>query len=193
MTCERVSAQQGAVQRGRGDSPPPSFRGRRPWNPPRRGNSPTVDAEGSPSPPSSSQSGDPPRRGRAVRCRYPGATNGGIPARSARMTAEFEKARRYPGATNQGILRSLALPLNDRKILQSLPLNDEQEGKRAAGCIPSRKCLHFSETVISGSVYKRKSMRFFFIVQVFGRVCLLFAVCCCIISRFKNSELIVRG
>ena len=134
-----------------------------------------------------------PTQGRAVRRRFPGATNGGIPARSARMTAEFEKARRYPGATNQGILRSLALPLNDRKILQSLPLNDEQEGKRAAGCIPSRKCLHFSETVISGSVYKRKSMRFFFIVQVFGRVCLLFAVCCCIISRFKNSELIVRG
>ena len=33
----------------------PSFRGRRPWNPPVRGTRPTVDARGSPSPPSSSR------------------------------------------------------------------------------------------------------------------------------------------
>ena len=70
-----------------GSSPFPSFRGRRPWNPPVRGTRPTVDAGGLPSPPSSS--------------------------RSARMTAELEKARRYRGRTNGGILRSLALPLND--------------------------------------------------------------------------------
>ena len=51
----------------------------------------TVDVGGSPSPPSSSRSGDPPVRGSAVRRRYPYATNRGIPARSARMTAEFER------------------------------------------------------------------------------------------------------
>ena len=72
---------------GRGSQNFPSFRGRRPWNPP--------------------------WRGRAVRHRYHRGTNGGIPARSARMTAEFEKARRYHGRTNRGILRSLTLPLND--------------------------------------------------------------------------------
>ena len=33
----------------------------------------------------------------------PGRTNGGIPARSARMTAGFENACRYPGRTNGGI------------------------------------------------------------------------------------------
>ena len=46
------------------------------------------DAEGLRPPPSSSRSGDPPMRGMAVRCRYTHATNRGIPARSARMTAE---------------------------------------------------------------------------------------------------------
>ena len=73
---------------GRGDQNFPSFRGRRPWNPLFRGTRPTVDAGGLPSPPSSSRSGDPPRRGRAVRRRYHGGTDRGIPARSARMTCE---------------------------------------------------------------------------------------------------------
>ena len=50
--------------RGRGSPRFLSFRGRRPWNPP--------------------------VRGWAVRCRYSHATNQGIPAQSARMTAEFE-------------------------------------------------------------------------------------------------------
>ena len=49
----------------------------------------SVDAGDSRLPPSSSRSGDPPRSGNAVRCRYLGRTNRGIPARSARMTAEF--------------------------------------------------------------------------------------------------------
>ena len=44
-----------APNRGRGSSKSPSFRGRRPWNPPCRAEHPTVDAEGSPSPPSSSR------------------------------------------------------------------------------------------------------------------------------------------
>ena len=82
-----------------------------------------MDAEWSPLPPSSSRSGDPPVRGRKVRCRYSSRTIGGIPARSARMTAEFENACRYHGRTNRGILRSL-----------TLPLNDVQGGKCAAGC-----------------------------------------------------------
>ena len=69
-----------------------------PWNPPVRGTRPTVDAGGSRPPPSSSRSGDPLLRGNAVRCRYPHATNGGIPARSARMTADFESTCRYPHA-----------------------------------------------------------------------------------------------
>ena len=72
-------------------------------------NARTVDAGGSRPPPSSSRSGDPPVRGRAVRCRYPYATNRGIPARSARMTAEFQNRRRYPGRTN----RSITLPQNE--------------------------------------------------------------------------------
>ena len=62
--------------------------------PPVRGTRPTVDAGGLPSPPSSSRSGDPPVRGGAVRCRYPGGTIWGIPAQSARMTAELESACR---------------------------------------------------------------------------------------------------
>ena len=99
--------------RGRGGPSSPSFRGRRPWNPIMRGTRPTVDARGSPSPPSSSRSGDPPVRGRAVRHRYPGGTNRGIPAQSARMTAEFESASSLLSATNRGILRLLAQALND--------------------------------------------------------------------------------
>ena len=74
---------------GRGDTRFPSFRGVRstPWNPQRRGN--------------------------AVRCRYHRGTIWGIPARSARMTADFGSRCHSPGGTIQGILRSLTLPLND--------------------------------------------------------------------------------
>ena len=57
---------------------------------------PSVDAGGSPSPPSSSRSGDPPVRGRTVRCRYRGGTIWGIPALSARMTCIMVTA--YRGA-----------------------------------------------------------------------------------------------
>ena len=61
--------------------------------------------------------------GGAVRRRYSGGTNGGIPARSARMTAKLGRRSRYPGGTNEGILRSL-----------TLPLNDVRSGECAAGC-----------------------------------------------------------
>ena len=48
-----------------------------------------------------------PRQGQSSTSSLPSATNRGIPARSARMTAEFESHRRYPGGTIQGILRLL--------------------------------------------------------------------------------------
>ncbi len=71
----------------------PSFRGRRPWNPPWRAEqSSSGRGRGSWPFPSSSHSGDPPVRGGAVRCRY-------------------------PGRTYRGILRSLTLPLNDVQYL----------------------------------------------------------------------------
>ena len=121
LMCLRVRALPWARGKcGREDLNSPSFRGVRstPWNPQLRGRAvrcrylgetnrgiparsarmtaETVDAGGSPSPPSSSRSGDPQRRGNAVRCRYPYATNRGIPARSARMTAGFENALSLP-------------------------------------------------------------------------------------------------
>ena len=103
-------------RRGRGNSSFPSFRGRRPWNPLLRGMAASsVDAGELCLFPPSSRSGDPPLRGNAVRHRYLSATNSGIPARSARMTADFERQGRYPGGTNGGILRSLTLPLNDSR------------------------------------------------------------------------------
>ena len=46
---------------------------------------------------------NPQLRGNAVRRRYPGGTNRGIPAQSARMTADFERRGRSPHATNRGI------------------------------------------------------------------------------------------
>ena len=49
------------------------------------------------------------------------ATNRGIPARSARMTAYFQHPCRYHGATIRGILRSLAQALNGRKIFTPAP------------------------------------------------------------------------
>ena len=114
----------------------PSFRGRRPWNPTVRGTRPTVDAGGFPLPPSSSRSGDPPRRGNAVRYRYLSATNGGIPARSARMTAEFEKRCRYHGGTIWGIASSQS-PLGSasalRRKLRSLPCSSFSDAIRFAG------------------------------------------------------------
>ena len=94
-----------------------------PWNPPCGGTRPAVDAGGSPSPPSSSRSGDPPFRGSAVRCRSPSATNRGIPARSARMTAEFEKASSLPRWNQPGDSSPAAQALNDVREL-----------KCAAGC-----------------------------------------------------------
>ena len=56
-----------APNRGRADPNSPSFRGRSPWNPP--------------------------SRGRAVYHRSPSATNGGIPAQSARMTCRSVSAQ----------------------------------------------------------------------------------------------------
>ena len=56
------------------------------------------------------------------RRRYPGGTNRGIPARSARMTADFQSRRRYLGRTNGGILRLLAQALNDRRFSEPSPL-----------------------------------------------------------------------
>ena len=165
MTCERVSAQQGAAS---------------PWTRrpkfsviqrPQAVESPgqgqcsaaTVDVGGLPSPPSSSRSGDPPVRGRAVRCCYPHATNSGI-LRSLTLPLNdsiFSVRRRYPGGTNGGIASSQS-PLGSasalRRKLRSLPCssfsaairfagfaseawaaereNDVQEWRCGAGCIP---------------------------------------------------------
>ena len=58
---------------------------------------------------------NPPLRGRAVRCRYHGRTTWGIPARSARMTADFEKALSLPLCNQQGDSSVASLPLNDSK------------------------------------------------------------------------------
>ena len=91
--------------------PRPSSRGRNPWNPPRRGG--------------------------AVRCRYCGGTNRGIPARSARMTAEFKKARRHPGGTNRGILRLLTQALNDSVRVQREVAVTADTGAVDAGGSPS--------------------------------------------------------
>ena len=59
----------------------------------------------------------------AVRHRYHGGTTWGIPARSARMTADFEKALSFPRWNQPG----------DSSVAP-LPLNDVQELRCSAGC-----------------------------------------------------------
>ena len=77
--------------RGRGNSRSPSFRGRRPWNPLLRGGAPNRGCgRVIPSSVILAKRGSP-IEGEAVHRRYPRGTNGGIPAQSARMTAEFER------------------------------------------------------------------------------------------------------
>ena len=73
----------GAVRRrGRGNSSFPSFRGRRPWNPPVRGNAVRCRGRGDLKSPSfrgvRQHPVESPIEGGAVRCRYPGGTIWGI-------------------------------------------------------------------------------------------------------------------
>ena len=113
---------------------------------------PAVDAEGSPSPPSSSRSGDPHVRGRAVRCRYHRGTIWGIPARSARMTAEFEKARRYPQQPGRGLrrrkVRSTLLPPCGEGFARSLAPPSRPKSRRyAAVGLETRLRAQFSAAI----------------------------------------------
>ena len=96
-----------------------------PWNPPRRGTRPTVDAGESPSPPSSSRSGDPTRRGSAVRCRYLYKPSGGLRRRKVRSAPLPPCGERFS--------HSLAPPFRTRSAsLGSRPRRGQQSARMTA-------------------------------------------------------------
>ena len=77
-----------------------------------------------------------PKEGHGSTLSLPSATIGGIPARSARMTAEFESRHRYHGRTIWGIASSQS-PLGSasalRRKLLSLPCSSFSAAIRFAG------------------------------------------------------------
>ena len=86
------------------------------------------------------------RRGRAVRYRYPGGTNRGIPARSARMTCNFSTV--VVTCTNQPGDSSVAsLPLNDEVIFTRAPFRQQHAAPHlthAQGYTPPRPACSLS-------------------------------------------------
>ena len=106
-------------------SPPSSSRS---GDPPRRGTRPTVDAEGSSSPPSSSRSGDPLAKGGAVRHRYHGRTNGGIASSQSPLDSASALRRKLlslPCSSFSDAIRFAGFA-SETRVVASLPLNDVQ-------------------------------------------------------------------